>query len=61
MVHPLLIVAFTHAVHGGPAALASAAHKAIGIPLAFAGLVVFFGVILGLMMLVGHLHDRRQR
>jgi hypothetical protein len=60
-VHPLLLIAFAQAVHAAPVTLVAAPHKAIGIPLAFGALVVFFGVILGVMMLVGHVRHRRRQ
>jgi len=61
-VHPLLTLAFANVAVTAPGALAPAkAPHAIGIPTAFAGLVIFFTAILALMVLVGHLRDRRRR
>ena len=45
--------------HTLPGFITPGPQHAIGIPLAFGALVLFFGTVLGLMMLTGHL--RRQR
>jgi len=48
--------------HAFPWSVTPGPQHAIGIPLAFAALVTFFGVVLGLMMLTGHLrHQRRNK
>ncbi|MGZ4653755.1 hypothetical protein [Oryzihumus sp.] len=49
-------------LHHLPGFVTPGPQHAIGIPLAFGALVTFFGVVLGLMMLTGHLrHQRRNK